>query len=47
MSKLQRLEAYAMLHYTVARALWARGTPVRTVRKHFKRSLDALESNVA
>jgi hypothetical protein len=33
-----------MLHYTVAGSLRARGTPVR---KHFERSLDTPESNVA
>jgi hypothetical protein len=40
---LHRLEAY-MLHYPSRGWLWARGTPVR---KHFQRSLDTLESNVA
>jgi hypothetical protein len=33
-----------MLHYTVARSLHARGNPVR---KHFERSLDTSQSNVA
>ena len=33
-----------MLHYTVEWGLWVRGTPAR---KHFQRSLNTLESNVA